>query len=86
MRANGTLRGSSGSSSSFSTPIHSDCTSLRRGSLPKVPLGGPATSATSMSARGSRWMRSCGSARSSSGSQRSAGSIVEAKRRFNCRA
>jgi hypothetical protein len=78
MRAIGTDAGSSGSARSFSTPIHSDCTSFNCGSLPKVPAGGAPTIATSMSSRGSRWNRSRGSARSSSGSQRSAGSIVEA--------
>ncbi len=82
MRAIGTLGGSSGSASSFSTPIHSDWISFGRDSFSSVPGAGLAISATSIDASGWSVKRSAGSARRSSGSQSSGFSVSLAKRIF----
>src|SRR5580765_4062798 len=81
-RASGTPFGYSGSASSFSTPIHSDWTSFTPFSLPSVPAGGVATSATSTGCSKETEILSFGSACWSSGSQNSGFSVSLAKRMF----
>src|SRR5690349_8627278 len=84
-RASGMPFGSSGSSITFSTPIHIDWMNLSFCSCAKVPLGCVATSATSMSqpfTSGQAKKRSFGRAWVRSGNQNSGFSFVEANRTF----